>query len=73
MLNYYNILSDEQVEAIHTASLEIMKTIGLGLDHDGALKELADKGVTVDFRKSVSTLTKIKWRQPSKKLLRLLL
>jgi trimethylamine--corrinoid protein Co-methyltransferase len=51
MLNYYNILSDEQVEAIHTASLEIMKTIGLGLDHDGALKELADKGVTVDFEK----------------------
>jgi len=51
MLNYYNILSDEQIKAIHRASLEVMEVIGLEIDHGGALKELADKGVNVDFEK----------------------
>jgi trimethylamine--corrinoid protein Co-methyltransferase len=51
MLNFYNILNNEQVQTIHSASLTIMETIGLGLDHEGALKKLADKGVKVDFEK----------------------
>lgn len=49
MLGFYDILSDEQIKMIHDTSLEIMDTIGFQCEHDGALRELADKGVRVEF------------------------
>ena len=51
MLGFYNILSDEEIAAIHEASLELMETVGMCIDHEEVLKELADKGVRVDLDK----------------------
>ncbi len=49
MLGFYDILNTEQIKMIHNSSLEIMDTIGFQCKHDGALRELADNGVRVDF------------------------
>ena len=49
MLEFYDILTDDQVRMIHNSSLEIMDTIGFQCNHPGALRELADKGVRVNL------------------------
>lgn len=49
MIGFYDILNAEQIKMIHDSSLEIMDTIGFQCEHDGALRELADCGVRVDF------------------------
>ena len=43
------ILTEEQVETMHQASMEILETTGVKVGHDGALKLLAKNGCKVDF------------------------
>ncbi|WP_309493273.1 trimethylamine methyltransferase family protein [Candidatus Hecatella orcuttiae] len=45
------ILSDEQVEAIHRGTLDILQETGVRFEHDKALKLFADSGCHVDFQK----------------------
>lgn len=42
------VISDDQVEAIHEASMEILETLGLEILDDGALDRLAREGQSVD-------------------------
>jgi trimethylamine--corrinoid protein Co-methyltransferase len=43
------LLSQRQIQAIHDASLAILRDTGVVMDHDEALKLLADAGAQVDF------------------------
>ncbi|HEX9014260.1 MAG TPA: trimethylamine methyltransferase family protein, partial [Anaerolineaceae bacterium] len=43
------ILSDEQVEAVHRGSLQVLETTGVRFESEKALKLLADHGCRVDF------------------------
>ena len=51
MGQFYNIFSDEEVRKVHAASLRIAEEVGMEVENEGALKELSEKGVTVDFKK----------------------
>ena len=51
MLRFYDCLTEEDIKIIHNASLEVVENTGIELDHAGALQELKDKGVRVDFDK----------------------
>ena len=46
------ILTDEQLEAIHRGTLDILETTGIVVEHDRALKLFADHGCKVDFGKN---------------------
>ncbi len=48
MLQYYNILTDNEIQMVHEASLEVLKKTGLRLNHPVALERLADAGADVD-------------------------
>ena len=43
----YRLLTIEQIKELHTASLEILETIGVKLDHEEAVQMLADAGCKV--------------------------
>ena len=42
------MLSDDQVRAIHTASLDILNKTGIVMDHEGANEILVQNGATCD-------------------------
>jgi len=44
------ILTEEQIEAIHRGTLDILETTGVRVEHDRALKLFADHGCKVDFK-----------------------
>ena len=44
---HYRLLSEEQIDALHRASLEILETVGVRVMHDGAVAMLADAGCRV--------------------------
>ncbi len=48
MSQYYNILTDNEIQMVHEASLEVLRTTGLRLNHPVALERLADAGADVD-------------------------
>jgi len=45
------LLSRDQIEKIHSASLKILEDVGVVVYDDSFLKFLADSGVNVDFNK----------------------
>lgn len=50
MLKLNSILTVEEIARIHEASLDIAADVGLRIDHDEALRKLADAGAKVDFK-----------------------
>ena len=44
----YRLLSEEQIRTIHTATLEILETVGVRVAHDEALKLLRGRGCQVE-------------------------
>lgn len=46
----FEILTDEQIEAIHAGTLSILQGTGVKVEHEGALKLLKENGCEVDFR-----------------------
>ena len=46
--NFFHMLSDEELNQIHGASMEILEKTGLRLDHPVALEKLASAGARVD-------------------------
>ena len=47
----FQLLNQDQIQAIHFATLEILQTVGVKVLHEGALRLFADVGATVDFGK----------------------
>ena len=45
------ILTDEQVQAIHRGTLNVLETTGVRVEHDKALALFAEHGCKVDFDK----------------------
>ncbi len=45
----YQVLSSEQVRAVHAKSLELLENTGFSVPHERALNLLAQKGAKVDF------------------------
>ncbi|UCC68492.1 MAG: trimethylamine methyltransferase family protein, partial [Armatimonadota bacterium] len=43
-----NLLTSEQIEQIHEASLELLQTIGVKVDHPAVFKKLCDAGAEGD-------------------------
>jgi len=43
------VLSEEELEAIHRGALDVLETTGVRVEHDRALKLFADHGCNVDF------------------------
>lgn len=43
----YRLLSDEQIEEMHRTSLEILETVGVRVNHEGAVQILRDAGCQV--------------------------
>jgi trimethylamine--corrinoid protein Co-methyltransferase len=48
VLPSYSLLTNAEIQMVHEASLEILRTTGLRLNHPVALERLADAGATVD-------------------------
>ena len=46
--NFFHMLTDEKINQIHAASLEVLEKTGLKIDHPVALEKLADAGARVD-------------------------
>jgi len=40
----YHLLTPEQIKSIHTATLELLETVGVDIHHDEARQMLADAG-----------------------------
>ena len=49
----FRILSDEDVERIHSGSLEILTDVGIVIHHESALRSLDEAGAIVDHHKQV--------------------
>lgn len=49
-MNFFKMYSDEQLQKVHEASLEVLANTGLLVEHQGALEKLADAGATVDIK-----------------------
>ena len=43
------LLTEEELEAIHRATMDVLETTGVKVEHDRALKLLAKHGCRVDF------------------------
>ena len=43
------VLSDEQIQKLHVASLEILETVGVDLPHEKALELFRESGAEVDW------------------------
>ena len=52
----FDILTDDQVEAIHRGSLNVLEQTGIRLENKKALKLLADNGCKVDFEQMVARI-----------------
>ncbi|MFC1950215.1 trimethylamine methyltransferase family protein [Chloroflexota bacterium] len=55
------ILSEEEVEAIHRGTLDVLETTGVRMEHDKALELLAAHGCKVDFDKVFACATSQTW------------
>jgi len=52
------VLSDDEIEQIHQASLDILTTCGVKVDNRGMLEFLAGKGLPVDRDQQIVRFTK---------------
>jgi len=50
------ILSDEDVQRIHTGSLEILNDVGIVIHHESALRSLREAGTIVDHQKQAAKI-----------------
>lgn len=48
-LPVYQVLSEVQVQTVHGHTLDILENTGIAVQHEGALKTLAEKGARVDM------------------------
>jgi trimethylamine--corrinoid protein Co-methyltransferase len=48
MVKNYHVLTDDEIQMVHEASLEVLQKTGLRLNHPVALERLADAGAHVD-------------------------
>lgn len=48
-----SVLSSDSIQKVHTASLEILETVGIHLPHTGALERFAESGAKVDHEKQL--------------------
>ena len=48
MQRCYNLLTDDELQMIHEASLDVLETTGLRIDHPLALEKLSGAGARVD-------------------------
>ena len=53
---WFQLLSREQVEAIHLSSLKILEEIGVMIQNETTLKLLTDAGADVDSRKKIARI-----------------
>ncbi len=53
----YTMLNDEEIIQIHEASMEVLQTVGLRLDHHVAQEKLAAAGARVDVNNQRVYLT----------------
>jgi trimethylamine--corrinoid protein Co-methyltransferase len=51
MMQSYNLLTDAEIQMVHEASLEVLRTTGLRLNHPVALEKLSGAGAKVDAAK----------------------
>jgi trimethylamine--corrinoid protein Co-methyltransferase len=51
MIQSYNLLTDAEIQMVHEASLEVLQTTGLRLNHPVALEKLSGAGAKVDAAK----------------------
>jgi len=49
----FELLSRDEIHAIHVAAMEILERIGIVIQHDGALRTLKKAGATIDKKKIV--------------------
>ena len=45
---FSSVLTDEQIERIHSASLEVLERVGVHVPHAETLERFADVGASVD-------------------------
>ena len=53
----YHLLTPEQIKSIHTATLELLETVGVDVHHDEARQMLADATLT-EIRREAETKLK---------------
>jgi trimethylamine--corrinoid protein Co-methyltransferase len=53
---FYEILTKDQLNEIHLATLEILQSVGLKVQNERALKALADAGADVDFSNGMAKI-----------------
>ncbi|MHA1963123.1 MAG: trimethylamine methyltransferase family protein [Candidatus Thorarchaeota archaeon] len=49
----YRLLGRGEISAVHSAAMEVLERVGIVIQHDAALKKLADAGATVDDKTKV--------------------
>jgi len=49
----YKVLSDDQIQDIHLATLQTLEEIGIRVEHKPALEVFSDNGCRVDFNKKI--------------------
>jgi trimethylamine--corrinoid protein Co-methyltransferase len=47
------ILSRDEIYAVHLASMEVLEKVGVGFNHEGALKIFEDAGAYVDLQRKI--------------------
>ena len=52
----YRLLSRDEISAIHSASMEVLERVGIVIQHDKALKILAEAGAVVDYATKVARI-----------------
>ena len=50
------LLSSDQVERIHLASMKLLEDVGVLINNDKALKLLRENGVDVDFNRKIARI-----------------
>ncbi|TET08784.1 MAG: hypothetical protein E3J86_09915 [Candidatus Thorarchaeota archaeon] len=52
----YKLLNRDEISAIHSASMEVLERVGVVIQHDKALKILAEAGAAIDFTAKVARI-----------------
>jgi len=63
----FELLSRDEIHAIHVAAMEILERIGIVIQHDGALRTLKKAGATIDEKKKIAKFPEYLVREGLKK------
>lgn len=55
--NFYQPLSMKEMQVIHSVSVRILEEVGYMVEHEGALKMLAEAGCKIDFEKKIAKIS----------------